>query len=109
MSPVELSAIFTFLNVVLSVVGDSAGKMWAVNSNFNWLLAALLINTLTQLTFVMVVRYNGLAAGSTLLLLCTLVGNVAIGLFVFHEKLGTSQAAGLILGIVAISLVANVF
>jgi multidrug transporter EmrE-like cation transporter len=101
--------VFTILNIVLSIVGDSAGKMWAVSSNFNWLLAALLINTLTQLTFVMVVRENGLAAGSTLLLLCTLLGNVTIGLLVFHEKLGTSQTAGLILGVVAIALVANVF
>lgn len=96
------------LNLVCATLADAAAKMWAIHSGYKWFFAALSISLFTFVTFALVVREGGLAIGSTVALLLTIVTTVFIGVFFFKEHVTPGQWIGIGVGIFSILLILEV-
>jgi hypothetical protein len=95
---------FLAINLTLATLGDIAAKIWAINSSPKWFLVSLGINIVTVITFMFVVREGGLAIGSSIALLLTMITLTCAGFFIFHEHITLSQWVGIGLGILSASL-----
>ncbi len=93
---------FLALNFVLSTAGDTAAKVWAVNPGHKWLWITIALSAITSISFMLVIRQSGLAIGSTIMLLLTMVATFLIGFLVFKEHISTGQWVGIALGFIAI-------
>ncbi len=91
-------------NMILSGAANAAARQWVASDLTRWLIIALAINLPCSLSMAWVIRLNGLGAGSTIALLTSVVVNVAIGIYVFEEKLAPLQLAGLCLGVIGLAL-----
>ena len=96
------------LNLIFAALADTAAKMWAVHSGYKWFLIALSISLFTFATFALVIREGGLAIGSTIALLLTIVTTVCIGFFFFKEQVTLGQWLGIGLGLFSILLILEV-
>jgi drug/metabolite transporter (DMT)-like permease len=90
------------LNLILATAGDTSAKLWAITPGHKWLWITLAISIFTTLTYMLVVRESGLAVGSTIMLLLTILSTCLIGFFVFQEQITGTQWIGIALGFVAI-------
>ena len=99
---------FLALNLAIALTGNALAKTWALDPtprNFAW---ALGVGLFTVVSFMLVVRAGGLASGSSIALLLTLMGNIAIGVLFFQETISLGQWIGIVLGCVAACLILNV-
>jgi drug/metabolite transporter (DMT)-like permease len=96
------------LNFILSTAGDTAAKLWAINPGQKWLLITIAINVFTTISFMLVIRQSGLAVGSTIMLLLTMVSTFLIGYLIFKEQITSGQWVGIALGFCAVLFLLNV-
>lgn len=96
------------LNVGFALTTNVLAKMWALHQQPRALAVALSTGLLAIVTFILIIRAGGLAVGSSVALLLTLIGNVLFGFLYFKEVLSTGQWAGIILGFVAVLLILNI-
>jgi drug/metabolite transporter (DMT)-like permease len=96
------------INLVFATVSDTAAKMWAMNYGSKWLFIALVISLGAFVTFSMVIREGGLAVGSTIALLLTIMTTVFIGSYFFKENVSFGQWIGIGLGLFSILLISEV-
>ena len=93
------------LSSAFFAVGEYLSKKFAIRPDAKGLLlvcAAYLLGTLAWLPAI--VRTNQLASTGTAWLLLSMVATLAIGVGVFHEKLNSLQAVGVVLAVVALVL-----
>ena len=93
---------FLVLNFVLSTAGDTSAKVWADNPGLKWFVITIILSAITSVSFMLVIRQSGLAVGSTIMLLLTMVSTFLIGFLVFKEHITLGQWTGVVLGFVAI-------
>ena len=93
---------FLALNFILSTTGDTTAKLWAIHPGQKWLWVTLAINIFTTLTFMLVIRQSGLAIGSAIMLLLTMLSTLLIGYLIFKEHIASGQWVGLVLAFVAV-------
>lgn len=104
-----LFILFLGLNFILSTAGDTSAKLWAIHPGQKWLWITLVINTFTGITFMLVVRQSGLAVGSAIMLLLTMLSTLLIGYLIFKEHVAAGQWVGIALGLVAVLFLLNIF
>ncbi|HBZ73501.1 TPA: hypothetical protein DEO28_03255 [Candidatus Dependentiae bacterium] len=97
------------VNLIFSTLADTAAKMWAVHAGYKWFFVALSISVVTFITFALVVREGGLAIGSTIALLLTIITTVCVGFFVFKEAVTLGQWLGIGLGLLSILFILEIF
>lgn len=97
------------INLIFSTLADTAAKMWAINPGHKWFWIALSISIGTFITFALVIREGGLAIGSTIALLLTILTTVSIGFFIFKEPVTLGQWLGIGLGLLSILFILEVF
>jgi drug/metabolite transporter (DMT)-like permease len=97
------------LNLLFSTIGDVFAKLWGLTDNMQWLYIGLAVNVVTIFLFMLAVKIGGLALNTTVILILTIMINVLLGFFIFHEKIGPIQWAGIALGLVSVVLVLNLF
>lgn len=95
---------FLAINLILATLGDIAAKIWAVNPTQKWFLISMGINIVTLITFMFVIREGGLAIGSSIALLLTMMALTCAGFFIFKEHISLEQWIGIGLGIFAVVL-----
>ncbi len=100
--------IFLGLNFIFSTAGETTSKLWAIHSGQKWLWITLAINVLASLTFMRVIRESGLAVGTTVMLLLTILSTALIGFFAFKEEIAAGQWIGIALGFLAVLFLLNV-
>ena len=96
------------LNWIFSTTGDSISKLWATHPGPKWALVTIGFSVLAAFTWMLVVRRAGLAAGSAIMLLLTMISTVLIGLLVFREQITKEQGIGLALGFAAALFLLNI-
>lgn len=96
------------LNSVLSTAGDSISKIWATHPGPKWAFVTIGISALAAVSWMLVVRRVGLTAGSTIMLLLTMISTALIGLLVFKEEITRGQGAGIVLGFIAALFLLNI-
>jgi drug/metabolite transporter (DMT)-like permease len=91
------------LNFILATAGDTSAKMWAVHPGQKWFLITILLSALTSLSFMLIIRQSGLAIGSTIMFLLTMVSAFLIGYLVFKEQVSNGQWVGILLALTAVA------
>ena len=94
-----------FFNLLFSTVGDYLAKMWGVTGLNTYLYVALAISLLTSFFYFATIKYSSLTVGPSVLLILTLIISVCMGYFWFNERVSSTQAVGIALGLVAIVLI----
>jgi drug/metabolite transporter (DMT)-like permease len=90
------------LNFIFSASGDTLSKLWATHPGSKlWSSIVLACAVLAAFTWVLVVRRTGLAIGSSIMLLLTMIATVLAGLFIFKEQVTIGEGFGVILGVIA--------
>jgi len=103
-----LFLLFLGLNFILSTTGDTTAKLWAIHPGQKWLWVTLAINVFTSLSFMLVIRQSGLAVGSAIMLLLTMLSTLLIGYLIFKEHLTNGQWVGISLGFLAVLFLLNI-
>ncbi len=101
--------IFLGLNFILSTTGDTTAKLWAIHPGQKWLWITLAINVFTSITFMLVIRESGLAIGSAIMLLLTMLSTLLIGYLIFKEHIANGQWVGIALGFIAVLFLLKIF
>ena len=96
------------LNFVLSTASDSISKVWATHPGAKWAIITVGLSALTAVSWMLVVRRTGLAVGSSIMLLLTMISTVLIGLLIFKEQLTRGQGIGVVLGFTAALFLLNI-
>ncbi|MBU6323589.1 MAG: hypothetical protein KGI41_03810 [Patescibacteria group bacterium] len=97
------------LNFLFSATGDSLSKMWATYpSSRLWAVLVLGCSVLAAVTWMLVIRRTGLAVGSSIMLLLTMIATVLAGLFMYKEQITRGEGIGVVLGIVAALFLLNI-
>ncbi len=97
------------LNLTVSTIGDALAKFSSVTNNNNWFYIGLVFNIVAITTFMLLIRMGGLAVSTSVTLLLTILCNVLVGIFVFHENIDTFQLVGIWMGVLAIILISNAY
>jgi multidrug transporter EmrE-like cation transporter len=92
------------LNLFLSAIAGSLARQWGAVRTFPWLAAAANFAGFPALAWV--IRSIGLGLGTSLVLILTVLLNVLAGFFFFHESPSMPQTGGIVLGLLAVSLMA---
>jgi len=82
---------------------------YELDAGYKWFFVALSISVVTFITFALVVREGGLAIGSTIALLLTIITTVCVGFFVFKEAVTLGQWLGIGLGLLSILFILEIF
>jgi len=92
-------------NLACSTIGDICSELWRTTGGHEWFYIGFGVNIFTVLFFMIAIRLGGLSITTAFVLIITILTNVGIGHFVFNESVNSVQWAGVILGIIAITLV----
>jgi multidrug transporter EmrE-like cation transporter len=96
------------INLAFSVVGDVCAKLWGTSNDYRWLVFGISANIITILAWMLIVKRDGLAIPTTIVLVITICLNVGLGFLVFDEKIHLEQWLGIGLGILSILLILDV-
>lgn len=97
------------LNFIFSASGGSLSKLWATHPTSKlWALVVLGCSILAAVTWMLVVRRTGLAVGSSVMLLLTMVATALAGLLIYKEEITRGQGIGIVLGIIAALFLLNI-
>ncbi len=96
------------LNFIFSTTGDSVSKIWAMHPHLKWAFITIGFSICAAISWMLVVRRAGLAVGSSIMLLLTMLSTVLIGLLLFKEQVTRGQSAGLVLGFLAALFLLNI-
>lgn len=102
------AAVLFYLVVSTGVFmgANSALKSYAMGGGIAVLAGALALFCLGNVLMVQVMRANGLGAGLSLSLIFQLVAVSLIAIFWFGERPSIPQIAGIVLGVIAVALIA---
>jgi len=95
-------------NFILSTLGDTSAKVWAINPGLKWLLITIVLSAITSVSFMLVIRQSGLAIGGTIMLLLTMSSTFLIGYLFFKEQIASGQWIGVVLAFVAVLFLSNI-
>jgi len=97
--------LWLLVSVILFGFGEYFSKYWALHPDFWRAFWALLTYTLGTITWLPILLHkNHLSTMGTAWLALGVVATVAIGLFVYHEKITFLQWLGIVLALVAFGL-----
>ena len=96
------------LNLIFSTICDVFAKYWGITGNQEWLYAGLAVNLLTVFFYMYSIRLGGLAITTSIILLITISISVALGFFIFHEPVNTTQWVGIALAFIAVILISGI-
>lgn len=80
--------LYVLVAVAVAVSANSVSAIWAKQeSKFSiWLLFVILISPLVFITYGLVTAKIGIALASSVIDSLMIIGSIAVGLFIFHEK-----------------------
>jgi drug/metabolite transporter (DMT)-like permease len=91
---------------VLNVAADILAKEWSVRPRFFTLAASFFAYSLVAVAWFLCLRAgSGLARGISTIAIITATIAVLVGIFVYKEQISMVQAAGMILGVLALILI----
>ena len=101
------AGFFAWLGAAMAVflTGSTALRAYVAVPRPGYLLAALALYTLGNLIMVRLMRETGMAVAISLSAVLQLVLAAAVGMALFGERPAPLQAAGLVLGVVAVALI----
>ena len=94
------------LSAITTVSGDYFGKLWSINHQTMTFVIAFILYATGGLFFIPTLAKESLVVSTIVWVLLAEVGNLAIGLLAFHEKIDVLQSFGLAFGFVAICIFA---
>lgn len=101
--PIQLLLFLSALSVVL---GDFFAKYWSTNQRKLFFAVALLAYFLSGVLFIPALLKERLVISAMLYTLFSVSGFLFIGLIIFKESLSMLEAVGVVLGIVALIILA---
>jgi multidrug transporter EmrE-like cation transporter len=91
---------------MIFIAAASSAKNWAIsNDNFVWLILTLVLYTIGNLIMLRLIRDVGMAIALSLSAVVQLVAVNAVALFFFGERITLFQGAGLLLAVIAVTLI----
>ena len=93
------SALFT-------ITGDYFGKVWSINQKPFTFLVALIFYAIGSIFFIPTLSKESLVITTAVWLLLVQLGNLGVGLLLFHEKIDTIQTFGIAFAFVAMLIFA---
>lgn len=88
------------------IVGDYFAKKWSIDQKTVYFVVTLITYWSGTFFFMPTLLREGLVITSVLWVLFTMIGTLFIGLIIFKETLVPLQIAGVVLGVIAILLLA---
>ena len=94
------------LLITFELIADVLSKKWSLGSGWLFAAGALSAYLVANVFWLFALKNgSGLARGATIFSVSSAIVAVALGVFLFHEKVSSAQAVGMVLGIVAIALI----
>lgn len=87
------------------LLGLSLGKKYVLTDNWIFLVASIISFIFVSLFFVQMMRYEGMGIANTIWAVVSLLGSIAIGLLIFHEKISSFQFWGIFFCLIGIILI----
>jgi multidrug transporter EmrE-like cation transporter len=102
-----LSALLLVLSTAIFVGAASSAKAWALSANnIAWLALTLVLYTIGNLIMLRLIRDVGMGVALSLSAVVQLLTVNIVALAFFGERVSTVQAIGLVLAIIAVSMIA---
>jgi drug/metabolite transporter (DMT)-like permease len=97
------------VNLTFSTIGDTLAKVSGVTNNLYWFYLGLAVNVITVISFMTLIRLEGMAEVASIVLILTVLIDVFVGFHVFHEQIEPVQWVGIGTGILAVLLISNAY
>ncbi len=92
------------LSATAVITGDYLAKYWSVNQHWYYFVLAIFGYILTGIFFIPTLLKEGLVVSALIWVLLDTIGFTLIGLLIFKEILSGVQVAGLIFGLLSLTL-----
>ncbi len=97
--------IWLCISASLYAVGEYLSKIWGMKPSFHLALVFVLFSAFSGLTWLPALLHkNQIAIMGTIWLLLATIATIAVGVFIFHERITTIEWIGLILALVSLAI-----
>jgi len=100
--------VWLLISSVFFAAGEFLSKKWSLTPNLKTTIFVLLAYAISSLIWLpSLLHKNQLATMGTIWSVLSIVATVTIGIFIFHERLNTMQWLGVVLALVALTLLGS--
>ncbi|MFA5270303.1 MAG: hypothetical protein WC400_01675 [Patescibacteria group bacterium] len=101
--------LLTVLSSAFTLVSITIAKSWIGNGKWYLFVIALALTTLSGLSYILALRLERIVLLESVWTAVVLLATLALGFFIFHERVSIQEGVGIVLLIVAIVLLAVKF
>jgi len=101
--------IFSFISAILTIAGVGLVKRWITDHQSVYYIAAMILFTISSLVYIEALKFERMAILEVFFGTMVMLLTIAMGLFLFHERVSIQEWVGIGLALVASVLLAVKF